>query len=967
MTDVIPWHAQAAEDAAASLDADLRGLAAPEVARRLEVHGPNQIEEEPPTPWWVVLLRQFTSPLIYILGVAAIITLLLGEYVDSGVITAVLVLNAAIGFTQERRAESAVRALAQLVVPHARVVRDGREVEIDSRDLVPGDLVLLEPGARIPADLRLTATNGLQVDESMLTGESLPVGKHTDAVPTDAALADRASMAYTGTVVTAGRGRGLVVTTGANTELGAIAGLIRAEEAGETPLQRDMGRFARIVGIVVGVASLVAFLSGLALGGEVDEMFLAAVALAVAAIPEGLPVVFTITLALGVRRMAQRNAIIRRLPAVETLGSTTVIGSDKTGTLTENRMTVQRLWVAGREVTVGSAGIEEQDGTPIDPAAEPALHRTLLAGVLTNEASAHRTADGLDATGDPTEVALLVAAMTAGVEPEQVREDHAVDAEIPFESERRYSASFRTSDGEHAVYVKGAPERLVPMCSQMLTSDGPVPLDAEEVLAASGQLATQGLRVLAMAYRVLASPPDGTGPAPEPDDLVLVGLQGMMDPPRKGVRESVAACHRAGVRVVMITGDHAATARSIAHDLGIAPTDAPVLTGQDLADLEGDDLRDLARTHQVFARVSPEDKLRIVHALQADGHTVAVTGDGVNDAPALRAAELGVAMGRDGTDVAREASDIVLTDDNFVSITAAIEEGRVTFDNVRKVTFFLVSTGAATILAILVGVWAGWPLLMVPAQLLWLNLVTNGLQDLALAFEPGEPGVLDRPPRRRGEGVLSAMLWRRTVLAGIVMATGTLALFQWELLAGASLTRAQTVALSTMVVYMAFHAGNARAGLTSLFRLHPLSNPFLFVATGAAVLVHVLALHWGPTQFVLRVEPLDGATWLRIIAVASTILIAIEVHKWWCRRSDQERRDTGQQTRRDQDDADVPADLPGADRTHQSRLEQGVGSGGEQHDPGAHVGGQAVADQGGRGQGDRVDIRNAAEEPEQRQ
>jgi len=971
MTDVtqpVDWHAAGIDDVAQSLDASLTGLTGTEVARRLEEYGPNQIEEEPPTPWWVVLLRQFTSPLIYILGVATIVTLLLGEYVDSGVIAAVLALNAIIGFTQERRAESAVRALSQLVVPHARVIRDGREAEIDSRELVPGDLVLLEPGARVPADLRLTVVNGLQVDESMLTGESLPVSKHLDVVAQDASLADRVSMVYTGTVVTAGRGRGLVVATGEHTELGAIAGLIRAEEAGETPLQRDMARFARIVGIVVGVASVVAFLSGLALGGDIEEMFLAAVALAVAAIPEGLPVVFTITLALGVRRMAQRNAIIRRLPAVETLGSTTVIGSDKTGTLTENRMTVQRLWVAGRELTIDDDGARDLDATLVDADGDEALHLTLLAGVLTNEATAHRASDGLDATGDPTEVALLVAAMKAGMQPEQVREDHAVDAEIPFESDRRYSASFRSHDGDHAVYVKGAPERLVEMCSHMLTADGPVPLDVDQVLAASGTLAAQGLRVLAMAHRTLPSAPDGTGPAPEPDGLVLVGLQGMMDPPREGVREAVAACHQAGVRVVMITGDHAATARSIAHDLGIAPADASVLTGQDLRDVEGDDLRDLARTHQVFARVSPEDKLRIVHALKADEHTVAVTGDGVNDAPALRAADLGVAMGRDGTDVAREASDIVLTDDNFVSIAAAIEEGRVTFDNVRKVTFFLVSTGAATILAILVGVWAGWPLLMVPAQLLWLNLVTNGLQDLALAFEPGEPGVLDRPPRRRGEGVLSRMLWQRTVLAGIVMAAGTLTLFQMELASGASLMRAQTVALSTMVVFMAFHAGNARAGLTSLFRLNPWSNPFLFLATGAAVIVHVLALYLPPTQFVLRVEPLDGPTWLRIVAVSATILVAIEAHKWWCRRqSDKERRGTDEQTRRDQDDSDVSPHLRGADHSDQAGLEQRVGGRGQQHDAGAHVGSQAIPDERGRGQGDGIDVGDAAEEPEQRQ
>jgi magnesium-transporting ATPase (P-type) len=883
--ETLAWHATAVEAVEASLGTDAEGLSPKEASRRLGEFGPNQLEEEPPTPALVVLARQFRSPLIYILVAATAVTLALEEYIDAVVIAAVLALNAVIGFTQERKAEGSVRALMQLVVPHARVVRAAQEWEIDSRELVPGDVVLLEPGARVPADLRLTATNGLQIDESLLTGESLPVTKHTAPVGDGAPLADRASMAHTGSVVTSGRGRGVAVATGGSTELGAIAGLIRAEATTETPLQRRMASFAKIVGLIVGVASVVTFVSGVALGGSADEMFLTAVALAVAAIPEGLPVVFTITLALGVRRMARRNAIVRRLPAVETLGSTTVIGSDKTGTLTENRMTVQQVWTGGRFYSVGeaSAGLVV-DGEPATLDEHPGLNRTLLAGLLTNEAEAYRTDHGLQVTGDPTEVALLVSAMAVGIEPDEARSAYPLFAEIPFEPERRYSASFRARHGKQVVFVKGAPERVAEMSTETLTEAGPAPIDRDAIQHASHRLAEAGLRVLAMAYRELPEPLDDPTEVTEPDRLVFLGLQGMMDPPRHGVREAIAACRSAGIRVVMITGDHAITARAIAVRIGITDERAEVLTGSDLDQLADGDLRERVDAVSVYARVSPEDKLRIVRALQQHGNVVAVTGDGVNDAPALKAADIGIAMGRSGTDVAREAADMVLADDDFVSIAAAVEEGRITFDNVRKVTFFLVSTGAATIAAIVFSVWARWPLLMLPAQLLWLNLVTNGLQDIALAFEPGEKTALQRPPRPTREGVVSRLLWERALIAGLIMAAGTLVLFRWELDRTDSLARAQTVALSTMVVYMAFHVGNARSESTSLFRLSPISNRFLFAATISALAIHVASLYLSPTQYILRVEPIEAAAWIRIVAVAASILVVMELHKLIRRR-----------------------------------------------------------------------------------
>jgi Ca2+-transporting ATPase len=577
--------------------------------------------------------------------------------------------------------------------------------------------------------------------------------------------------------------------------------------------------------------------------------------------------------------MARRNAIIRRLPAVETLGSTSVIGSDKTGTLTENRMTVQKIWAGGRIHELVDGPRPDAAGDSGEALAESRpLYLTLLAGALTNEADISLTAAGYETRGDPTEAALLVAAARLGVEPAEARARYPVYAEIPFESERQYSAAIRVRDGQHVLFVKGAPERVLAMSRRLLTADGPVELDHAAVHAAAAMLASEGLRVLGMAYAVLDAPPppDRVG---EPHGLTFLGLQGSMDPPRTGVRDAIAGCQASGIRVVMITGDHAATALAIGARLGIAARDAAVLTGVELAAMDDATLRARVPEVAIYARVAPEHKLRIVQALQSHGEVVAVTGDGVNDAPALKAAQIGVAMGRSGTDVAREAADMVLADDNFVSIVAAVEEGRITFDNLRKVTFFLVSTGAAEVTAILTTLVAQWPLPLLPAQILWLNLVTNGLQDVALAFEPGEPGVRARPPRRPEEGIVSPLLWERTVVAGLVMAVGTLALFWWELQASGQLARAQTVALTTMVLFQVFHVGNARSERRSVLALSPWSNPFLFMATAAALLVHVVALYLPPTQVLLRVEPLDVNAWIRMGVVASTILVAMETHK----------------------------------------------------------------------------------------
>ena len=873
-----PWHTREAGEIAAVLETGPGGLSSAEANRRLGEYGPNAIETDRPSRWYETLVRQFRSPVIYILLICAAVTVLLREYIDATVIAAVVVLNAALGYFQERRAEASVRALMQLVSPQAHVIRDGNELDIESARIVPGDLVIVESGVRVPADVRLIAVNNLQADESMLTGESLPAAKATAPLAAESlALGDRKNLVYAGSTITTGRGRGYVVATGMQTELGKIAGHMRATPAIATPMQERMAQFARIIGIVVGAASIVAFGLGVALGEAPREMFTVAVALAVAAIPEGLPIAFTVTLALGVRRMASRNAIVRRLPAVETLGSTTIVGSDKTGTLTENRMTVRDMWAGHRLFRFGEHGLHGVDGEP-DPsplAEHRPLYLALLAGVMTNEAEIHPQSTELAERGDPTETALLYAALNAGMEPAEARRSQAIVRDLPFESERRFSASTREREGSNRTYYKGAPERILEMSSLLLGEDGEEPLDRDSVAAAAADMASRGLRVLGLAYR---DDPDDIGEVPTVG-LTFVGLAGLLDPPRPGVMHAIEGCRRAGIRVVMITGDHASTALAIGRELGIADQNSDVLSGPEIQELSDHDLDHWLNRTSVIARAAPEHKLRVVQSFRRRGEVVAVTGDGVNDAPALRAADIGVAMGKGGTDVAREAADMVLADDNFVSIYAAVEEGRITFDNIRKVTFFLISTGAASIVAILGAVLLGWPIPMVAAQLLWLNLVTNGLQDIALAFEPGEKGVLARRPRGRTEGILSNLLWERTVIAGLVMGVGTLLVFRWQLDRTDSLVAAQTAALTTMVLFQLFHVGNSRSTGVSVFRKNPTSNPFLFVATIASVGVHVSALYLPPTQYVLRVEPLAAEAWLVMGAVAASVIVAVEAHK----------------------------------------------------------------------------------------
>jgi len=876
------WHALDADEVLRELGSSSHGLDADTAAARLDEHGENRLATQPPISDLVLLLRQFQSPLILILLVATVVTVLLREFADAAVIIAVLVLNTVIGFTQERRADRSVNALMSLASPVATVRRDGSRRRIDAAELVPGDVVLLEAGDRVPADLRLLEASAVCADESLLTGESSPVNKSDDPVEASLLAADRTSMVHMGTSITAGRAAGVVVATGSATLLGAIAERMSEQERPKTPLQRRMARFANIVAAAVLGSTLVAFTLGVALGGGIAEMFLVAVALAVAVVPEGLPVAFTIAMALGVRRMAQRRVIVRTLPAVETLGSTTVIGSDKTGTLTENRMTVVAGWTPtgwfhlGADTTpVGEGSVrldKDSDESDIEPRIVEVLHSAALAN------DAFISTDG-DSGGDPTEIALLHAAVTVGIDPMRLREDTRIILDVPFSAAQRSSYVVTDEDGP-VLRLKGAPERVAELSRTMLGPDGAdVPIDTQAVLDAAARMAARGLRVLATAQIRLEEEPDPHEP-PQPKDLMLTGLVGMQDPPRAGARDAIARCRSAGIRVLMITGDHPATARAIASDLGIvAGEDAAVVTGTEVERADDATLAAMVARTPVFARVAPEHKLRIVLALQAHGEVVAVTGDGVNDAPALKAANIGVAMGRDGTDVAREASDMILTDDDFVAIVAAVEEGRVVFDNVRKVTYFLLSTGTAAIAAILTAIATGLPLPYTPAALLWLNVVTNGLQDVALAFEPGEPDTLERAPRAQREGIVSRALWERTVLTGLTMAAGSLWLYTWAIREDLSEDAQRGAALTTFVVAMALHAYNARSERRSIIATDPRTNPLLLGAVIGAMLIHIAALYWAPTQALLRIAPFGLDAWGRMIIVALGVVAVSEAHK----------------------------------------------------------------------------------------
>jgi magnesium-transporting ATPase (P-type) len=887
-------HALSAEHVLTALGATAAGLSREEAAARLERFGPNTLPQTKPPRILVVFLRQFLDPLIYVLLFAVLISLVLGDLADAGFILGVLLLNATIGTVQEYSAARSAEALQQMVVSQARVLRDGEDAEVGAESLVPGDIVLVESGMKVPADLRLLSGSGLQVDESLLTGESLPTSKRPETMPpAEAALGDRANMSFAGTLVARGRGTGVVIATGQLTQLGRIAASVVSTSAVKPPLLIRMEKFTERIAVVMGLVVLLLGAASLVRGTPLREVFFTAVALAVSAIPEGLPVAMTVALAIGARRMSRRNVIARRLVAVEALGSCTFIASDKTGTLTLNELTVRKVLTPdGHLCTVTGEGTVPEGEVLLPPGADPSsthalLERIAVAVALCNDGFLGKKGDGWISHGDAVDVALLVLAHKRGVTQAALETGCPRLAEIPFEPERRFAATLHRSSRGTEAYVKGASERVLPMCARMATADGNRPMDLSALETQANDLAAQGYRVLAVASGPLALDSPQEFNSEHLTGLTLLGFTAMIDPLRPEAKAAVAACQDAGVAVAMVTGDHPITALAIARELGFADNPKQVVNGPQLraAEQRGEaDVDRLIQSARVFARMEPDQKLAIVRSLIRLGHFVAVTGDGANDAPALRAAHIGVAMGRRGTDIARETADLVLADDNFSSIAAGVEEGRVAYGNVRKVIFLVISTGAAELMLFLLAILAGLPLPLLPVQLLWLNVVTNGIQDVALAFEPGEGGELRRPPRPPREPIFNPLLLRRTLLSALVMGGLSFAAYVWMLEQGWELARARNGVLLLMVLFENIQAGNCRSEVRSLFQLSPLRNSMLFLGTAIAQLLHIVALYTPGLRDVLQLQPVSFLEWAVLLLLALPLFGIMEADKALSRR-----------------------------------------------------------------------------------
>ncbi|MGE3848604.1 MAG: cation-translocating P-type ATPase [Gammaproteobacteria bacterium] len=881
-------HAQDADTVLRELDSSRHGLHADEAAARLVRHGRNALPRHPPPSFARILLRQLRDPMILVLTAAAALAAALHDWSDVGFILAVIVIDVLIGATQERAAERTVASLQGVVRTRVRVERDGEGYEVDAEELVPGDVLWLESGARVPADARLLSSHGLAVDESLLTGESLAVAKQAaPCLAPDTVLAERVNMLHAGSLVTRGRALAVVTATGTHTAVGHIAAALDAPRAVKPPLLERMERFTLRIAMLVLVA--VALMSALATarGAALAEVFLAAVALAVSAVPEGLPVAITIALALGTRAMARRKVIVRRLPAIESLGACTFIASDKTGTLTRNELTVQCLWLPGSPVwTVSGAGREPVGAIEDGGAGGVALRELCRAAALANEAFLGRRDGGWVQQGDAVDVALLVLAHKGGVTRPELLAEHAELRSLPFEAERLYAASLNRCGAGALVSVKGAFERVLGMCARVRTPRGTAPLDRAAVEAQARALAADGYRVLALAQGLLPAGAEAHFDEAALHDLELLGLVGMIDPLREDARDAIARCRAAGIAVAMVTGDHPDTALAIARRLDLACDAAQVVTGATLgaAITAGPAALDALVTRaRVFARVEPEQKLAIVTALQRAGHVVAVTGDGVNDAPALRAAHVGVAMGRGGTDVARDSADLVITDDSFGAIVAGVEEGRVAYANIRKVVLLLIATGVAEIFLFALAIGSGLPLPLLPAQILWLNLITNGIQDVALACEPGEGDELRRPPRPPREPVFDRAMIERVLLCAAVMAGLVYARFAALLADGVALETARNHALMLMVLCENLLVFVARSETRSVFSGSPLRNPLLLWGTLAAQAVHIAALYTPGLDRVLGIAPLGLGDWLRMLAEAAVLLVVMEAYKAWRR------------------------------------------------------------------------------------
>ncbi|WP_084605347.1 cation-transporting P-type ATPase [Psychromonas aquimarina] len=881
------WHIKSAEHVLDILVTTSDGLSKEEVSSRLVKHGANRLPDPKTHSVLIRFLCQFHNVLIYSLLAASLVTMMLGHWLDASVILAVVVLNALIGFLQEGKAENALKAIRQMLSLNAVVMRESRQTTIPAEDLVPGDIVLLQSGDKVPADLRLFRAKGLQIQESMLTGESMAVEKNIEPAARESVIGDRRCIAFSGTLVTHGQGMGVVVETGAQTEIGRISTLVAEVHSVTTPLLRQLAQFGRwLTAAIVGLAVITFVFGSQVRNYAAAEMFLAAVSLAVAAIPEGLPAIMTITLAIGVQQMARRNAIIRRLPAVETLGAVTVICSDKTGTLTRNEMTVRTIATAYSQFELGGTGYDPHGViSPADrdvPAAEKnLLLEVVRAAVLCNDASLEQSGTEWLVNGDPMEGALLIAGLKAGLDVESEGKLYPRTDLIPFESEHRFMATLHhRHTGDAFIFLKGAPEHVLQMCAQQRTVDGDRPLQSSYWLSRIEEMAQQGQRVLAIALKPVSYEQVELKFSDVENNLIMLGMFGLIDPPREEAVKAVQVCAGAGIRVKMITGDHGGTARAIACQLKLVNAD-DVLTGQELEQMSEDELRKRVQDVDVYARVNPGHKLRLVKLLQEQDLIVAMTGDGVNDAPALKRADVGTAMGHNGTDAAKEAAEMVLADDNFASITHAVEEGRTVYDNIKKAVLFILPTNGGEALTILAAILFGFHQLpLTPVQILWVNMITAVTLALSLAFEPPEKNVMQRPPRDANEPMLTTHLIWRVVFVAVVMMSGTFGLFIWEMEQGASVEYARTVAVNTLVMFEIFYLFNSRYISDSVLNWAGLTGSRYVLTAIVVLLIFQLGFTYlAPMQTLFGTTAIGFYVWLRILLVSSSVLFLVELEK----------------------------------------------------------------------------------------
>jgi P-type Ca2+ transporter type 2C len=874
MTD---YYTQPVSEVLSALGTSEKGLSEDEAQKRIKQYGLNELKEGKKISAIKIFFSQFTDFIVWILMAAIAISVFLGEWVESIVILIILIINAAIGFLQEYKAEKAIEALKKLAGLKADVLRDGQKKSVDASALVPGDIIFLEVGDKIPADSRLIEEHNISVMESSLTGESTPVRKEARILK-KAALADRSNMVFSGTIIVQGRATVVVTATGMQTEIGRIATLIQEAEEELTPLQIKLNQFSKRLGYGVIVIAAIVFIATIIKGGEILEMFKTAVSLAVAAIPEGLPAVVALSLALGVQRMIKKNALVRKLPSVETLGSTTVICSDKTGTLTKDQMTVRKVFVDGAIADVSGEGYNTEGAFSMQHSHD--LLTLLRIGALCNDATLNKDGTIL---GDPTEVALIVSAAKGGLLKEELENKLPRVDELPFDSDRKRMTTVHQIGSKRIMYTKGAPDIVLKLCTKTLKNEKVIaitPSERKAILAANEEFAQNALRVLGFAFKQL-----GPNEKPGEDGLIFVGLQAMIDPPREEAKAAVKACHEAGIKVIMITGDHKLTAVAIAKELGI---DGKAMTGEELDAIEN--LEEIVEDIAIYARVSPEHKIKIVEALKKRNHIAAMTGDGVNDAPALKKADIGVAMGKTGTDVAREASKMILTDDNFASIVNAVEEGRGIYDNIRKFIFFLLSCNISEVLVIFIAVMIGLKLPLVAIQILWMNLITDGLPALALGVEPRDKGIMKRKPRHKNEGVLNRDSFARMILMSVVMTAAVLGVFIWALMSkgwawGASLADesptyiyALTMAFTTLVMIELFNAFNAKSESKTIFTSGILKNKYLLGAVIISVLLQ-LAVIYTPLSTVFDTMVLSLGDWAIILGISSIILVADIAYK----------------------------------------------------------------------------------------